>query len=318
MSLQPISRRVAQKIFAQEQGDGVGVRLRRAIGNQQIRNLTPFLMLDHFRVDEGTGFADHPHRGQTTVTYMLDGYMEHEDFAGHRGIIGPGDIQWTCVGRGMVHAEMPRHYDEQGRKLPLPEGMQLWLDLPKSAKMMEPSYQELASKEMPYQSPRPSEPKETEGEGWRVKVIAGRSHGVESPVTWPNGAGCWFMDIELDPHGWIFQELPTGWNTVLYILNGTVVISESEAEYKRHDLLVLTTPEKVDGTDGVKITNPTDKPSRVILISGEPMKHKVVQYGPFVMTSPDEIYHAIEDYQLNRNGFERAKNWHSEIAKRLM
>lgn len=317
MSLPLISRRVAQKIRAPEQGDGVGVRLRRAIGNRQIRNLSPFLMLDHFRISEGAGFADHPHRGQTTVTYMLDGYVEHEDFAGHRGIIGPGDIQWMCVGRGMVHAEMPVHYDEQGNKKPIPEGMQLWLDLPKSAKMMNPSYQELASKEMPYQTPRAAEPKETEGEGWRVKVIAGRSHGVESPVTWPNGAGCWFMDIELQPHGWIFQELPSGWNTVIYVLDGTLRISEGEAHYHRHELLVLTTPGPVDGTDGVRISNPTSEPARLILISGEPMKHQVVQYGPFVMTSAEEIYNTIEDYQMHRNGFERAKNWHSEIAHRL-
>lgn len=317
MSMQQISRRVAQKVFAQEQSDGVGVRLRRAIGNRQIRNLSPFLMLDHFRIDEGAGFADHPHRGQTTVTYMLHGKSEHEDFAGHRGQIGAGDIQWMCVGRGMVHAEMPIHEDEQGRKLPVPEGMQLWLDLPKSAKMIEPSYQELASDQMPYQSPRASEPKDTEGEGWRVKVIAGRSHGVESPVTWPNGAGCWFLDIELQPHGWLFQELPLGWNTVLYVLDGTICVSEGEAEYHRYDLLVLTTPERVDGTDGVKIYNPSDEPARIILISGEPMKHQVVQYGPFVMTSVQEIYDTIEDFQMHRNGFERAKDWHSEIAKRL-
>ncbi|KAL4401637.1 RNA pol II transcription cofactor [Malassezia pachydermatis] len=315
MSVPQVSRRVVQKVFAAEQSDGVGVRLRRAIGNRQLRNLTPFLMLDHFTITPGSGFADHPHRGQTTVTYMFDGFVEHEDFAGHRGVIGPGDIQWMCVGRGMVHAEMPKHKDDNGNPLPNPVGMQLWLDLPKSAKYVEPSYQELRSAEMPHQHPRDTEPAETEGKGWEIKIIAGRSHGGESPVKWPQGAGCWFMDIKLDPQGWVFQELPNGWNTILYLVGGTVTVGDKDAEYNQYDTLVLTTPSDVNGQDGVRITNPTDKPARVILISGEPMKDRVVQYGPFVLNSEEEVYKAIEDYQLGKNGFERAPHWQSEIAK---
>lgn len=315
MSLPQVSRRVAKKVFANEQSDGVGVRLRRAIGNAQLRNFTPFLMLDHFEITPGSGFADHPHRGQTTVTYMMDGYVEHEDFAGHRGVIGPGDIQWMCVGRGMVHAEMPKHKDDNGNALPNPVGMQLWLDLPDHAKMREPWYQELRSDQMPHQNPRPEEPEETEGKGWRVKVIAGRSHGAVSPVEWPENGGCWFIDVRLEPNGWIFQELPSGWNTILYVLDGGVAIGDKDTKYTKHDTLVLTTPASVDGQDGVRISNPTDKKACVILISGQPMKHRVVQYGPFVMTSEQEIYQAIDDYQRGKNGFERAPKWQSEIAK---
>lgn len=326
--MQQISRRVLKNVYAAEQSEGLGARVRRALGSTELRNFSPFLMLDHFRVSEGAGFADHPHRGQTTVTYMLDGYMEHEDFAGHRGIIGPGDIQWMMVGRGIMHAEVPVHRDQQGKALPIPQGLQLWIDLPVEAKKADCSYQEYASQHLPMQTPRASEPKETEGEGWSIKVISGQSHGVESPVRLPKNGGCYFIDVQLQPGGWLFQDIPHTWNAFLYISDGSIKIGDNDETYDQHHVLALSNPglktdtaeeakNVLSNQDGVRIANVSDKPARVFLIAGEPMDHPVVQYGPFVMTSKKEIFEAIDDFQLSRNGFERAANWNSEIAKRL-
>lgn len=304
-----------KNVLAAESQDGVGVRLRRAIGMGDVRNLSPFLMLDFFKVHEGSGFADHPHRGQSTLTYMMEGYFQHEDFAGHSGVIGPGDIQLMCAGKGIMHAEMPLHRDKDGNKLPDPRGVQLWLDLPRHAKLSEPSYQELASHEMPYQTPRASEPKETEGEGWRIKVVVGESHGAKSPVTLPQGGGCWFFDVELEPHGWVFQEVPKGWNAVMYVVDGPVSVgTDDKAEYNANHLLVMSNAATAE-ENGVRISNPSGKNARAVLIAGEPMDHPVVQYGPFVMNSRDEIIQAVWDFQHARNGFERAGAWESKIAK---
>ncbi|WFD29581.1 hypothetical protein MSPP1_000590 [Malassezia sp. CBS 17886] len=327
-NLQQISRRVVQSVFAKEQAEGVGARVRRSIGTRDLRNLSPFLMLDQFRVDEGAGFADHPHRGQTTVTYMLEGYFEHEDFAGHRGIIGPGDLQWMLAGRGIMHAEMPLHYDKAGQKLPVPAGLQLWIDLPEDAKKSEPQYQEYKGSEIPSQTPRAGEPADREGEGWKIKVIAGRSHGVESPVRAPENGGCWYLDVALQPGGWAFQEIPHGWNAFIYVLQGDVAVGDADEQslHKQFHTLVLSNPGlKTDSaeeakavlsnTDGVRIANTTDKPAHLVVIAGQPLEHPVVQYGPFVVTSMDEVYKAVDDFQNARNGFERAANWQSEIAK---
>jgi len=326
--MQQISRHVVKKVFAREQAEGVGARVRRSIGSRELRNISPFLMLDHFRVDEGAGFADHPHRGQSTVTYMMEGSFQHEDFAGHKGMIGPGDLQWMVAGRGIMHAEMPVHRAPDGSKLPIPTGLQLWIDLPKHAKLGDPSYQELKSTEIPSQSPRADQPEETEGKGWNVRVIAGRSHGVESPVRSPENGGCWYFDVKLDPHGWVFQEIPHGWNAFVYVLEGGVSIGEDKTEHEQYNTLVLSNPglhtdtadeakHVLSNHDGVKITNPTEKPARLAVIAGQPLDHKVVQYGPFVMNSMQEVYQAVEDFQAARNGFERAASWQSEIGKPL-
>lgn len=309
-----VSRQIAKKVYAAEQAEGVGARVRRALGSQHLRRLSPFLMMDHFRVGEGAGFADHPHRGQATVTYMLEGYFQHEDFAGHRGVIGPGDIQWMTVGRGMVHAEMPIHYDERGRRLPTPVGIQLWLDLPKHAKMMEPSYQELSGSQLPLQTPRASEPPELEGHGWEIKIISGASHGIESPVSWPENGDCWFLHVRLAPGGWVFQDVPAGWNALLYIVHGCVSIGANREPHDPFTMLVL---DECPGANGVRLVNPGTETADAILLAGMPMQHDVVQYGPFVMTTPAEIYEAFDDYQMGRNGFERARGWHSEIARHM-
>ncbi|CAM9790899.1 unnamed protein product, partial [Hapterophycus canaliculatus] len=128
------SRSVDQVVLSREQAEGQGALVRRSIGGATLRNFDPFLLLDEFDVATTAGFPDHPHRGFETVTYMLKGVMEHEDFCGHRGKIGPGSLQWMTAGKGIVHAEMPTG-TERGH------GLQLWVNLKSADKMVPPAYQ---------------------------------------------------------------------------------------------------------------------------------------------------------------------------------
>jgi redox-sensitive bicupin YhaK (pirin superfamily) len=231
---------------------------------------------------EGAGFPDHPHRGQATVTYMIEGSFQHEDSAGHRGTIGPGDVQWMTAGRGIIHAEMPVH----GPGIPNPIGLQLWVDLPKQHKMTAPSYQELSTKEIPSAFP------EGEDGPVEVKIISGESHGISSPVR-PLG-GCWYMDIKLKKKGaTVFQELPKGWTAFLYTLTGSLGVNHADSG-KAHEpfhTLVLTS---AANETGVHLTALEDN-TRAVLISGEPLDQQVVQYGPFVMTTREEVQKTLLD-----------------------
>jgi len=298
------SRSVVKKVFAVETPEGRGALVRRSIGSRQLQNLSPFLMLDTFSAAPGAGFPDHPHRGQATVTYMVEGSFQHEDSEGHRGIISTGDVQWMIAGRGIIHAEMPIH----GPGLPNPTGLQLWVDLPKEHKMTKPSYQELKAEEIP--SAFPNGP-----EGPEIKIVSGKSHGVESPVRPPGG--CWYFRVLFNKKGQtIFQDIPSGWTAFVYTFKGSVQVGSSsqEAESTMHDkyhTLVLSTG---SNESGVQLTAATDD-AQVFLIAGEPLEQKVFQYGPFVMTSQEDINAAIVDFQIGRNGFEKAGKWKSEIGK---
>ncbi|KIJ44108.1 hypothetical protein M422DRAFT_30627 [Sphaerobolus stellatus SS14] len=297
-----VSRQVVKRVFAVEQAEGVGARVRRSIGSMPLRNLSPFLMLDHFKVAKGAGFPDHPHRGQATVTYMLGGSFRHEDSAGHQGEIVKGGVQWMCAGRGIIHAEMPVHAPGQ----PDPEGLQLWIDLPKEQKMMAPNYQELGPEGIP--SAFPAGP---DG-GIEIKVISGKSHGVDSPVR-PQG-GCWYFHVTFHKKGTFFQDIPAGWTTFLYIIKGNIIVNPSNSESKKEEPFNTLVLSAGANETGVAIQALEDN-TEFVLIAGEPLDQTVVQYGPFVMTSREDIQKTLMDYQTARNGFEKAHTWQSEIAK---
>ncbi|KAF8902097.1 RmlC-like cupin domain-containing protein [Gymnopilus junonius] len=299
MAAAAISRTVLKKVLAVETPEGAGALVRRSIGSMNLRNLTPFLLLDHFHVKEGAGFPDHPHRGQATVTYMLEGSSRHEDSAGHKGTITQGGVQWMSAGKGIIHAEMPVH----AKGAPDPRGLQLWIDLPKDFKMTEPSYQELSPEEIPTAYPEgPDGP-------IKIKVISGKSHGVESPVR-PLG-GCWYFHITFTKAGNMFQPLPSGWTSFLYSWKGTLKVGhEPDASVVPtfNTAVLSSTPEQ----SGVALTG--EEGTELVLVAGEPLDQTVFQYGPFVMTSREEIQKTLIDYQTGRNGFERAHTWKSKIA----
>lgn len=258
-------------------------------------------MLDHFSVSPGAGFPDHPHRGQETITYLLHGAVDHEDFAGNKGTIESGDLQFMTAGKGIVHAEMPRQNADGSANV----GMQLWVDLPKKLKMCEPRYRDLRAKEIPEV--------EVDGGKVHVKVISGQSHGVDS-VQELAYTPVWLLDITIKPGGKIQQHLPVGWNAFAYTWEGTVVFGvgeEAQTVEKYHN----TVFEQKGDMVVAEVKADAKEDAKFILVAGLPLDQKIVQYGPFVVNSQDEVYEALMDYQTHKNGFERAANWESEIGK---
>lgn len=280
-------RTVVRTLLSKEQPEGDGATVRRSIGRPEMKTLDPFLLLDHFAVSPPAGFPDHPHRGFETVTYMIEGKFTHQDFAGHSGTIGPGDLQWMTAGRGIVHCELPAARGVQ-------TGLQLWVNLAAKDKMVDPNYQELEDKDVP----------KVEKDGVRVSVIAGESYGVKSPVY--TRTPTMYLDFTVQPGATVVQSVPHGWNAFVYILEGTSVFGTEDA----HPIDPFHTVQLSDG-DGLQVWNKSDKVCRFVLIGGQPLNEPVVQHGPFVMNTREEIMQTIRDYQSGRNGFERARGWES-------
>ncbi|MDB5998331.1 MAG: hypothetical protein JWP52_30 [Rhizobacter sp.] len=287
-------RRVERVVKGQPTSDGAGVRLTRVLSQPLQQRLDPFLMLDAFRTEAAGdyigGFPDHPHRGFETVTYMIAGRMRHHDSVGNEGLLEPGGVQWMTAGRGILHSEMPEQ--QEGRM----EGFQLWVNLGAKDKMTAPRYQDLPAKAIP----------EVALEcGGRVRVIAGASQGVAGAVTRPTTEPL-YLDITLPPGGVFEQPLPAGFNAFLYVFNAAVEVgpaSANEATLVSDERMAILANEP--GADGVRIAAPatlTDA-ARVLLIAGQPLHEPIVQYGPFVMNTPEQIHEALADFQ--RGAFAR-------------
>ena len=259
--------------------DGAGVRLTRVLTQNLQRRLDPFLMLDAFRNENPEdyigGFPDHPHRGFETVTYMIAGRMRHRDSAGNEGLLGPGGAQWMTAGSGLIHSELPEQ--EEG----LMEGFQLWLNLPARNKMIAPSYRDIPSAAIP---------EFTDDAGVRVRVLAGESHGVAGPAARPDPEPL-YLDVHLPAGARFVQAIPAGHNAFTYTYRGSVSVGGTEAP-DRHMAILAN-----DGTAAVTVEALED--SRVLIVAGRPLREPIVQYGPFVMNSAQEIQRAFEDY---RNG----------------
>ncbi|KAH7670519.1 Pirin protein [Dioscorea alata] len=285
-------RYVVKKVLAKPQQEGVGAIVRRSIGRSELRSLDPFLMLDEFSVSPPAGFPDHPHRGFETVTYMLQGAFTHQDFSGHKGTINAGDLQWMTAGRGIIHSEMPAGEGVH-------KGLQLWINLSSKDKMIEPRYQELQSKDI----------SRVEKDGVEVRIIAGESFGVRSPVY--TRTPTMYLDFTMKPGSQLQQQIPETWNAFVYVIEGEGVFgvpnsSAPSSIATSHYVLVLS------HGDGLSVYNKGTKALRFVLIGGQPLNEPVVQYGPFVMNTQDEIEQTIEDYHLCRNGFEKAMQWKSQ------
>lgn len=294
-----VQRTVNRSIKAIEQSDGSGAHVRRSIGTPVLRNFTPFILLDYFKLSKNSGFPDHPHRGQETVTYMLRGRMDHEDFIGGQGTIGPGDLQIMTAGKGIVHAEIPK-FDENKNNETV-EGLQLWIDLPAAQKHVEPRYRDMRATEIPVI--------ENDLKKIKVKIVSGSSMGIDSvkDLTYTN---LWFLDVELSSASGNFQQtVPKDYNCLLYILEGK--LSMNGKIYTSHTALLLDT----EG-DGVEVTAESQF-TRFILLAGKALNQPIFQQGPFVETSEFKIDQAYTDFNNFLNGFENAKNWESKISKRL-
>jgi len=267
-------------VTAQATSDGAGVRLNRSIGSPMLPDLDPFLLLDEFNSERGAdyiaGFPDHPHRGFETVTYMIDGLMQHQDSTGESGVLGPGGVQWMTAGRGIVHSEMPQQQDG------LMRGFQLWVNLPARDKMCPPRYQNIEPEDIP---------EATLADGTRVRVIAGTAAGVEGPV---NGIAVepLYIDIALAAGAAFEQPVKRGHAAFAYVFEGAAEIGGTATGPR--SLVVLG-----DG-DAVRVRALEGGPARLIVAAGRPLGEPIVRYGPFVMNSREEIHQAIHDFQSGR------------------
>jgi quercetin 2,3-dioxygenase len=279
------ARKVVRTVRGMPTSDGAGVKLTRVIGQPQLADLDPFLLLDEFGTDNPgdyiAGFPEHPHRGFETVTYMLDGRMRHRDNHGHEGLLVPGSVQWMTAGRGIVHSEMPEQ--QEGRM----RGFQLWVNLPARDKMTAPRYQEFGPERIPVAAP---------AAGVRVKVIAGEVSGIRGPIVQP-ATDPIYLDIELAPGARFSQPLPADYAAFLYVFEGSVrlVSDGSAAKLDTHQLAVLGEGDRVE-LEGAAM----GEAARAILVAGKPLHEPVAKYGPFVMNTREELLRAFEDLQNGR------------------
>ncbi|PXW97645.1 hypothetical protein C7444_104248 [Sphaerotilus hippei] len=271
-------REVERLVTGTATSDGAGVKLTRVLTQPLQRRLDPFLMLDAFGTDNPDdyigGFPDHPHRGFETVTYMIAGRMRHRDSAGHEGLLQNGGVQWMTAGRGVIHSELPEQ--ESGAM----EGFQLWLNLRGEDKMCAPWYRDIQSDQLP---------EFITAEGVTVRVIAGRSHGVDGAVqrefTEPL-----YLDLHLPAGADLAQALPAGHNAFVHVYRGELRIAGQAVPAGRMAIL-----KNEPASDGVRLH--AHAPARALLIAGRPLGEPIVQYGPFVMNTQAQLFQAVEDFR---------------------
>ncbi|MBW4934654.1 pirin family protein [Marinobacter sp. F4206] len=275
-------RTLRQVIPGAETSDGAGVRIKRSLGQHPAVRLDPFLMLDEFGSAEAAdyiaGFPSHPHRGFETVTYMIEGHMLHEDHLGNRGNLRNGGVQWMTAGRGIIHSEMPQQ--EEG----VMRGFQLWLNLPAAEKMTDAGYRDIQPEDIP----------DIAIDGGRIKLIAGtmtmagvaRHGAITGQSTEPV-----YADLHLDANAQVTLPVPETHNGLLYLYDGEASLGTEELQ--RNAASVLGEGDRIAVTAGAN-------GARLLLIAGKPIGEPVVQYGPFVMNTREEIEQALQDFRDGR------------------
>ena len=269
------ARNIKQIIQALPASDGAGVKLMRSLGSANHLRLDPFLMLDAFSSenpdDYVAGFPSHPHRGFETVTYLLDGHMLHEDHLGNRGDLKSGAVQWMTAGRGIIHSEMPQQ--ENGRM----RGFQLWINLPAKEKMKPAGYRDIQPDEIPV----------VEFAGGRAKIVAGTYEKTLGPIHGGSTDPA-YWDVHLDSGKIFMAGIPGTHSVYVYPFEGGVEIGDRVL--KTHQGGVLGSGDRIEVKAGAG-------GAHFLVLAGRPLNEPVVQYGPFVMNTRQEIEQAIRDYQ---------------------
>ena len=275
------ARTVERLVRGQPTSDGAGVRLTRVLTQDLQRRLDPFLMLDAFGSDNPddyiAGFPDHPHRGFETITYMIAGRMLHRDSAGHEGLLQNGGLQWMTAGRGVVHSEIPQQ--ESG----VMEGFQLWLNLAARDKLREPWYRDVQAAEIP---------RLRTAQGVEVAVLAGSSGGVAGAVTRELTEPL-YLDLHVPAGSRFEQPLDPGHNAFVYVYRGELEVGGETVPAQR--MAILANDAQADG-----VVLQAAVPSRALLVAGRPLREPIVQYGPFVMNTQQEIFEAVRDFREGR------------------
>lgn len=272
-------RKVKKILKSRSTLEGAGVRLERVFGFHEVPLFDPFLLLDHFGSDNPNdylaGFPWHPHRGIETITYMLEGEVEHEDSLGNKGVIKDGDVQWMTAGSGIIHQEMPH------RSEGLMQGFQLWANLPAKNKMMHPRYRDIKKEEIP---------EFAVNDKVHVKIISGNVNGTKGPVqdivTDPE-----YVDVSIETDGIFKHPVKQGHTVLAYIFEGAGFFDNKQKEITNKGSVVLY----ADG-DFVEIYT-KDKSVRFLLISGKPIGEPVAWNGPIVMNTENELRIAFQEYR---------------------
>jgi redox-sensitive bicupin YhaK (pirin superfamily) len=258
--------------------EGDGVRLHRAFGSYEVPQFDPFLMLDDFRSSQPedylAGFPTHPHRGIETVTYMLKGCMEHEDSMGNAGTVNAGDVQWMTAGSGIIHSEMPKPLNGQMG------GFQLWVNLPRSHKMMHPRYQEITREQIPTVSPR---------KGVTIRLICGEIQGVRGPVK-NIVADPEYFDVSMDPDTIFSHAVKEGYTAFAYVIGGEGTFDPNEGyQMNNRDLILFG--------NGLRVfARSSGRGFRFLFFSGKPIHEPVAWRGPVVMNTTEELRQAFREY----------------------
>lgn len=276
-------RSISNIIPARATSDGAGVKLKRSLGQSAHSRVDPFLMLDEFYSDDPAdylaGFPSHPHRGFETVTYMLEGHMLHEDHLGNRGDLRSGGVQWMTAGRGIVHSEMPQQ--DQG----VMRGFQLWINLPAAQKMKDASYRDIQSEDIPVTRL---------AGGGRAKVIAGELELPDKTVTGAVRGGDvepLYVDLTLNPGEQFDCRLPAAHQGFIYIYDGDVSVGA--------DALGAGNAGVLSGGEALLVTA-GGVGAGLLLLAARPIDEPIVQYGPFVMNTREEIEEALQDFRSGR------------------
>jgi redox-sensitive bicupin YhaK (pirin superfamily) len=270
--------------------EGEGFVVHRAFPNGSIREFDPFLLLDEMgpivvSSENAKGAPDHPHRGFETVTYMIDGVFEHKDSQGHSGKIKTGDVQWMTAGSGVIHSEMPeKEFSQKGGTL---HGFQLWVNLPKKDKMMNPRYQDIPANKIPIMQKN----------GIKVKVIAGESMGEKAVIQ--TITPIMYLHFTIQPNAHVVQTIPQNYNAFAYVVNGKGFFGDQQISAHKEQIVLF----EQDGNEIIiKASNDISLPLDVLVIAGVSLGEPVVRYGPFVMNTEDEIAQAILDYNTGKMG----------------
>jgi redox-sensitive bicupin YhaK (pirin superfamily) len=283
-------REVKDLVRAHKQTEGGGFVVRRPFPSATLPLVDPFLLLDEmgpvdYAPGEAVGAPDHPHPGFETVTYVLEGELEHEDSAGHRGRLAAGDVQWMTAGAGIVHSEEPsRALRERGGRV---HGFQIWVNLPARDKMMRPRYQEVPAARIPEAT--------TPDAKAHVRVVAGEALGVRAVID--TRIPIVFQEWRLDDGADVTLPVAPELRAMLYVFRGAVRVGEVDGgrAVKEGELAVL------HGRGQLRLRGAPGG-GRLLLLAGAPLGEPVARYGPFVMNTEGEIRQAIRDFQSGKMG----------------
>lgn len=266
------------------------IKLRQPLPTKGIENLDPFLLLHHYgpyainQFNNPFDLGPHPHRGFEPITLLFKGEQLHRDSLGNEMLVKAGDVQWTTAGRGIVHAEGPsKEFIEKGGEL---EGIQLWLNLPAAKKMMPANYQHLRSENIPVIV--------NNNETIRLNIIAGKQTNKVGLIATQTKVNV--FTINAVGIGKIDINIPEEHQSLVYLLDGEALINNEEI-LKKGAIQMVTFNE-----DGNTIQIEAKTESTLLVISGEPIKEKITQYGPYVMNTQTEIMEAMRDFQQGKMG----------------